>query len=103
MYYYHFVASTPFCGTDCHEFVECENPMSIAEIDSYCEQLAIDNGDCYIYLVTGWDEEITTDIEEEVDNYYAECSCYCDQITDPQEWQELLEEYGEVIKNVKFL
>lgn len=90
MYYYHFVADTPFIGTDSHYFLEFLTPLSQAGIDDQCEEYKIENAESYSYMVTGWGEECT---EEEMDDYYGNCSCYCEQITDPEEWEELQEEY----------
>ena len=97
MYYYHFVADTPYCGTEEHYFFEYETPLTTKEINEQCQELAIHNGECYFYLVSGWaedwDEDDIEGIEEEIENYYADCSCYCTQITNPEEWKQLIEEY----------
>lgn len=92
MHYYHFVADTPFIGTENHYFLEVKKPLTEKEIAEECEEYKIDNAGSYSYLVTGWDEN--WDNEEEMEDYYADCSCYCEEITDPEEWEELQEEYA---------
>ena len=57
MYYYHFVADTPYCGTEEHYFFEYETPLTTKEINEQCQELAIHNGECYFYLVSGWAED----------------------------------------------
>ena len=90
MHYYHFVADTPFIGTDQHYFLEFFTPLSQASIDNQCEEYKIENAESYSYMVADWGEECS---EEDMETYYAECSCYCEEITDPEEWEELQEEY----------
>ena len=87
MHYYHFVADTPFIGTDSHYFLEFLKPLSQESIDDQCEEYKIENAESYSYMV----EEYS---EEEMDEYYENCSCYCEEITDPEEWEELQEEYA---------
>lgn len=92
MHYYHFVADTPFVGTEQHYFLEFEKPLSTREIDELCDDFAQDNAGSYSYLITGWDVDEVN--EDELNDFIAESTCYCDKITDLKRWKELQEEYA---------
>ena len=85
MHYYHFVADAPFIGTEHHYFLEFKKPLTQKEIDEQCEEFRIENAESYSYMV----EE--SNYSE--DDYYDDCLCYCEEITDPEEWEKLQEEY----------
>lgn len=90
MYYYRFTATAPYCGTDNEYYYEFDTPLSEEEKDTMCEELANENGGSYEYLVHGWDsspedEGITEEEwQDEIDNYYSECDCYCEEITEEE-------------------
>lgn len=92
MYYYHFIADTPYCGTEYHELLETKQLMTQKEIKEYCEDVRIQNAECYSYLETGWEDDWES--EEQAEEYFSNCSCYCEEITDPDRWEELKEEYA---------
>lgn len=83
MYYYHFVVETLF--TEHHYFLESKKPLTQKEIDEQYEEFRIEDTESYSYMA----EE--DDYSE--DDYYEDCSCYCEEITDPEEWEELKEQY----------
>lgn len=85
MYYYHFVADTPFIGTEHHYFLEFKKPLTQKEIDEQCEEFRIENAESYSYMA----EE--DDYSE--NDYYDDCLCYCEEIIDPEKWKKLQEEY----------
>lgn len=87
MHYYHFVADTPFIETENHYFLELKKPLTQKEINEQCEELKVENAESYSYMV----EE---GYYSEDDDYYGDCSCYCEEITDLEEWEELQEEYA---------
>lgn len=83
MYYYKFTATTPYCGTDTEELFESEEPLEQWAIDEMCADYAREVGETYSYLATGWDED--WDTEEDEENYFADCSCECEELTF-EEW-----------------
>lgn len=92
MFYFKFMAETPYCGTNVEEYHKFDEMPSQAELDEIAECLCRDNAESYEYLVSGWDDENFEDMteeeqQEEIDNYYADCYC---------EWEEISkEEYEE--------
>ncbi len=82
--YFKIVVDTPYCGTREEEYVECET-MDYAI--SIAKELCQSNAEGYEYLVTGWDDDVF-DTEEErdeaIDNYYADCDWYVDEITEEE-------------------
>lgn len=90
MYYYRFTATTPYCGTDNEYYYEFAEPLSDSEKETICEELMQENASGFEYLVHGWcstpeDEGITEEEwQEDIDNYYADCYCSCEEITEEE-------------------
>ncbi len=92
MFYYKFVADTPYCGTESENYVCSKEKLSEAELDEMAEEMARENAEGYEYLVTGWHGEDTEgmsedEISELIDNYYADCNCSWEEIT-KEEFEE---------------
>lgn len=87
MHYYHFVADTPFIGTENHYFLEFKKPLTQEEINKQCEEFRNENAESYSYMVEDGYYSYCSD-------YYEDYSCYWEEITDPEEWEELQEEYA---------
>lgn len=88
MKYYKIKTSTIYCGTEETHYIASEEPMSEEELRETTEELTRENAESFEYLVTGWDgeniEDMTEDeVQEMLDNYYADCS---------GEWCEISEE-----------
>ena len=88
MKYYKIKASTMYCGTEETHYIASEEPMSEEELREATAELTRENAESFEYLVTGWDgeniEDMTEDeVQEMLDNYYADCS---------GEWCEISEE-----------
>lgn len=92
MKYYKITTSTMYCGTKNEHFIASEEPMNEEELRETVEELTRENAESFEYLVTGWDGENIEDmsedeIQEMLDNYYADCY---------GEWREISEaEYKE--------
>lgn len=92
MFYYKFVADTPYCGTEDEIYMCSERELSKTELDEMAEEYARENAEGYEYLVTGWDDEIIEDMSEDeitemIENYYADCGCSWEKIT-KEEFEE---------------
>lgn len=92
MFYYKFVADTPYCGTENENYVCSKEKLSEAELDEMAEEFARENAEGYEYLITGWDDENIEDMSEDeisemIDNYYADCHCSWEEIT-KEEFEE---------------
>ena len=88
MKYYKIKTSTMYCGTEETHYIASEEPMSEEELRETTAELTRENAESFEYLVTGWDgehiEDMTEDeVQEMLDNYYADCS---------GEWCEISEE-----------
>lgn len=89
MFYYKFTASTPYCGTELVEYHKFETEPNDEMLECIAEQIARENGESYEYLLTGWDDENIEDlsegeIEEMLNNYYADCHCKYVKVTKEQ-------------------
>lgn len=86
MFYYKITADTPFCGTNCEEYVASKEELTPAELDEMAEEFCRNNAEGYEYLVSGWDDEMLEDMSEEeqaeiIENYYADCDGSWEQIS----------------------
>lgn len=90
MKYYKFVCSTPYSGTTYEEVYKFDDNVSIDELDELSEDLNRDNAESYEYLVFGFDydpaeEELSQEeYEEIIEEYYQDCSCYYEEITEEE-------------------
>ena len=94
MIYYKFSAETPYCGTDHEEYFAYEKQPTEQELTETANEICLQNAESYEYLITGWDDENFEDISEEeqqelLDNYYADCSCHYQQITEEEYNEEM--------------
>lgn len=92
MFYYKFVADTPYCGTETEYYYCFKNKPATKELEELAEEFRIDHAQGYEYLVTGWDDENIEDMSEDeisemIDNYYADCNCSWEKIT-KEEFEE---------------
>lgn len=95
MRYFKFTADTPYCGTKNEYFykIEDENATPVA-LDEMAEEIARDNAESFEYLVFGWDsnpveegEMTEEEYEQEIENFYADCSCEYEEIS-AEEYEE---------------
>lgn len=89
MFYYKFTASTVYCGTEHEEFHKFEVKPKPDELEELADDIARGNAEQFEYLVTGWDNENVEDmsedeVEEMLNNYYADASCSYEEITKEQ-------------------
>ena len=94
MFYYKFTATTEYCGTECEEFHKFEVKPKLEELNELAEQIARENAESYEYLVTGWDNDNIEDmtegeIEELLNNYYADAFCSYEEITEEEYNEEM--------------
>lgn len=90
MYCYKFTANIIYCGTENEYFVATKEPLTAEEIDEMREEYARENAESFEYLLTGWDDDNFEDEderEEALNNYYADCDCKCEEITE-EEYKE---------------
>lgn len=96
MKYYKFTADTPFCGTE-NTFYWCEeNALSEQQLELLCKEYSYDNAEEFDYLVFGWDydpveegEMTEEEYEQEMENYYSDCTCTWKEISE-EEFNEAL-------------
>lgn len=93
MFYYKFSASTEYCGTEHEEFHKFKVKPKPDELEELAGQIARENAEQFEYLVTGWDNENVEDmdeaeVEELLNNYYADASCSYEEITKEQYEEE---------------
>ena len=86
MIYVKFTASTPYCGTENEEYVVFPDDTCDDELDDYAEEFCQSNGEDYEYLATGWMccEEDEEDIEQILEDYYSDCECPWERITEEE-------------------
>ena len=90
MFYFRFIADTPYCGTELVDYQKFEKRPTDWELDEIAEDLAHNNAESYEYLVTGWGHDNFEDEDEEaeaVENYYADCTGTWEEIT-KEEFEE---------------
>ena len=78
MFYYKITADTPFCGTNCEDYIASKEELTPAELDEMAEEFSRNNAEGYEYLVSGWDDEMLEGMSEEeqtemIEEYYASC------------------------------
>ena len=78
MKYYKFTMNTPYCGTEETVYEAYEEDPTIEELNEKAEELSQLHAEGYEYLVAGWGEEPSV---EELDEYYADCSCDWEEVT----------------------
>lgn len=80
--YFKIHATTPYCGTDAEEYMEVEDTGDVEQyLDEYTEELRMENAGSFEYLIAGWDNDPE---EEDLDNYYADCSGWWEEISKEQ-------------------
>ena len=85
MRYIKFTGGNGYCGCDIEEYVEYEDDTTDEELDVDAREYALDNGETYEYVATGWDED--WECEEDRDNYYEGCWCIWEEIS-KEEFEE---------------
>lgn len=84
MFYFEFIANTPYAGTQnitFREFTSYPTEETLEEISEEYKQL---NAESFEYLVTGWGNENFDNEEEEeqaLEDYYADCYCIWEEIS----------------------
>lgn len=98
MRYVKFTASTPYSGTDNERYIAFRDGATDKEVEEYADNFARDNAEGFEYLVFGWgadpvgDGEMTEDeYEEIIDNFYTDCNCEYEDISE----EEFIENGGE--------
>ena len=90
MFYFKFIADTPYCGTENTDYRKFKERPTDAELDEMAEEFGQLNAESFEYLVTGWDDDYFEDEDEKaeaVENYYADCYCFWKEITE-EEFEE---------------
>lgn len=82
MRYFFVHGGTGYCGCDFEDVFECPDEVTEAEVDQITSEMALDNGEIYEYVASGWEEEFET--EQDRDDYYAGCWCDWEEITKEQ-------------------
>lgn len=94
MVYYKFLATTPYCGTDHEEYLAYEQQPTVEELIETADTICLENAESYEYLVTGWDNENIEGEDEDIvqellNNYYADCSCVYQRISQEEYNEEM--------------
>ena len=92
MFYYKFTARAVYCGTDNEYHVVTKEPLTEKEIEEMKEEYARENAESFEYLLTGWEDDAFDDEgerEEDLNNYYADAECSCEEITKEQYEEDL--------------
>ena len=95
MFYVKFTASTPYCGTENSYCQAFENRPTNRKLEDYANEFCTSNAEGFEYLITGLDYdnyETEEEMEEALNNYYADCDCYFEEISE----EEYLEQIGEI-------
>ena len=95
MFYFRFTANTPYSGTENSYCQAFENRPTERDLEAWANEFCTSNAEGFEYLVTGWGDDVFEDEDERqeaIDNYYADCDCYFEEITE----EEYLEEMGEI-------
>ena len=90
MFYFKFTAETPYCGTEATDYRIFKERPTDAELDEMAEEFGCWNAESYEYLVTDWledEDEFDEEMEEAVENYYADCYSGWEEITE-EEYKE---------------
>lgn len=82
MKYYAFDAETDFCGTENTYYEAFEHEPTEKELNEMAEEIRVENGASFEYLLFGWDydpveagEMTEAERDEEIEDYYASCTC----------------------------
>jgi hypothetical protein len=94
MFYFRFIADTPYCGTENTDYRKFEERPTDTELDEMAEEFGRLNAESYEYLLTGWNDENFEDPDALIaalDGYYTDSTGTWEEITE--------EEYEEENKN----
>ena len=84
MFYFKFIAGTPYYGTENTEYRKFEERPTNSELDEMAEEFEQLNAESYEYFVTGWEENNFDDEDEEAEAleiYYEDCYGIWEEIT----------------------
>ena len=87
MFYFKFIADTPYSGTENTDYRKFEERPTNEELNGMAEEFGQLNAESYEYLVTGWDNDNFEDEDEAaeaVQNYYADCTGTWEEITEEE-------------------
>lgn len=86
MFYFRFIADTPYSGTENTDYRIFKERPTDAELDEMAEEFGQLNAESFEYLVTGWDEDYFDGDEkdEALENYYADCTGTWEEITEEE-------------------
>lgn len=101
MFYFKFIADTPYCGTDNTDYRKFEERPTDAELDEIAEEFGQLNAESYEYLVTGLEEDYFDDEDEEaeaIENYYANCIGVWEEITKEEFKEKFIKPLDKSIK-----
>lgn len=90
MFYFKFIATTPYCGTEHEEYHQFDEKPRIDDLEEMADEIARANAEQYEYLVTGWNNDNYDDEEEQeqaLEWYYEDCSCTWKEIS-AEEYEE---------------
>lgn len=94
MFYFKFIATTPYSGTDHEEYIKFENRPTEDDLNNIAEDICRNNAESFEYLLTGWGssdfDELSEEEQQEIlDNYYADCCGTWEEVT-REEFEENL-------------
>ena len=87
MFYFKFTADTPYSGTENTDYRAFKERPTDAELNEMAEDFGRLNAESYEYLLTGWNDDNFEDKDEEaeaLENYYADCEGYWEEITEEE-------------------
>ena len=97
MKYYRFMAETPYSGTDNDYYMIFEDDVTEKHLEAVAAELCNTNAENFEYLIFGWEYDpveegdmTQEEYNEEVQNYYADCLCTYEEISE----EEYLEYVG---------
>lgn len=79
--YIRFIGGNGYCGCDIDEVEVFPDDTTDKELDQCADDMAMENGESFEDVATGWDRDFES--EEEREDYYD--GCYCS-------WHEISEE-----------
>ena len=89
MFYFKINVETAYCGTDMERHYKFEEKPSDKELDELTKSVMRENAEDYEFLVSGFNDEHFEDMteeeqEEELENYYQNCSGTWEEITEEE-------------------
>lgn len=81
MRYIKFTGGNGYTGCDIEDYVAYED-ISDEELNEIANEYALDNGETYEFVATGWDEDWEDEADRE--DYYDSCWCIWEEISEEE-------------------